>query len=89
VGDVRGAGYFYAIELVKDQDTRETFSGAETDRLLGLLGPALFEAGLYCRPDNRGDLVVQLAPPLTVGQTEFDEIEEILRAVLSEVWSKL
>lgn len=89
VGDVRGAGYFQTIELVKDQDTRETFSGAETDRLLGLLGPALFEAGLYCRPDNRGDLVVQLAPPLTVGQTEFDEIEAILRGVLSEAWSTL
>lgn len=90
VGDVRGAGYFYGIELVKDQDTRETFSDDEAERLLrGFLTPALFEAGLYCRADDRGDPVVQLAPPLTTGPAEFDEIEQILRGVLSEAWSKL
>ena len=85
VGDVRGAGYFYGIELVKDKDTRETFDDAESERLLrGFLSKALFEAGLYCRADDRGDPVVQLAPPLIVGQTEFDDIEQRLRSVLTE-----
>ena len=65
VGDVRGDGYFYGIELVKDKATRETFDDDESERLLrGFLSKALFEAGLYCRADDRGDPVVQLAPPL-------------------------
>ena len=90
VGDVRGEGYFYGIELVKDKATRQTFTGDEADHLLrDFLSPALWEAGLYCRADDRGDPVVQLAPPLTVGPAEFDEIESILRGVLSAVWAKL
>jgi adenosylmethionine-8-amino-7-oxononanoate aminotransferase len=90
VGDVRGDGYFFGIELVKDKVTRETFDADESERLLrGFLSTALFEAGLYCRADDRGDPVIQLAPPLTVGQAEFDEIEGILRSVLTEAWSKL
>jgi adenosylmethionine-8-amino-7-oxononanoate aminotransferase len=83
VGDVRGAGYFYGIELVKDKDTRETFNDDECERLLrGYLSKALFDAGLYCRADDRGDPVIQLAPPLIVGQAEFDDIESRLRSVL-------
>ena len=90
VGDVRGAGYFYGIELVKDKVTRETFNDDEAERLLrGFLSKALFDNGLYCRADDRGDPVVQLAPPLTIGQAEFDEIEGILRSVLTEAWSIL
>jgi len=90
VGDVRGAGYFYGIELVKDKATRETFDDDESERLLrGFLSKALFDAGLYCRADDRGDPVVQLAPPLTIGPAEFDEIEQILRSVLTEAWSRL
>ncbi len=80
VGDVRGAGYFYGIELVKDKATRETFNDAESERLLrGFLSKALFDAGLYCRADDRGDPVIQLAPPLIMGQAEFDDIESRLR----------
>jgi adenosylmethionine-8-amino-7-oxononanoate aminotransferase len=90
VGEVRGDGYFYGIELVKDKATRETFDEAESERLLrGFLSQALFQAGLYCRADDRGDPVVQLAPPLIAGQEQFDEIEQILRAVLSEAWNRL
>jgi len=90
VGDVRGDGYFYGIELVKDKATKETFDHAESERLLrGFLSTALFEAGLYCRADDRGDPVVQLAPPLIIGQPEFDEIEQILRSVLTEAWTRL
>jgi len=90
VGDVRGDGYFFGIELVKDKVTKETFDADESERLLrGFLSKALFEAGLYCRADDRGDPVIQLAPPLTIGPKEFDEIEGILRTVLTEAWTKL
>jgi hypothetical protein len=90
VGDVRGDGYFYGIELVKDKATKETFNDDEAERLLrGFLSKALFEAGLYCRADDRGDPVIQLSPPLICGQAEFDEIEQILRAVLTEGANKI
>ena len=69
VGDVRGDGYFYGIELVKDKATKETFDDDESERLLrGFLSKALFDAGLYCRADDRGDPVIQLAPPLICDQ---------------------
>lgn len=85
VGDIRGAGYFYGIELVKDKATRETFNEDESERLLrGFLSKALYEAGLYCRADDRGDPVIQLAPPLTIKEPEFAEITGILRQVLTE-----
>ncbi|WP_062208759.1 aspartate aminotransferase family protein [Demequina oxidasica] len=90
VGDVRGDGYFYGIELVKDKDTRETFSDDECERILhGYLSGALYEAGLYCRADDRGDPVIQLSPPLIIGQAEFDEIGSILREVLTEAYARL
>jgi adenosylmethionine-8-amino-7-oxononanoate aminotransferase len=90
VGDVRGDGFFYGIELVKDKDTKETFSPEECDRLLrGFLSHALLDAGLYCRADDRGDPVVQLAPPLVADQAQFDEIEQVLRDVLTQAWAKI
>ena len=90
VGDVRGDGYFYGIELVKDKATKETFDDDESERLLrGFLSGALFDAGLVCRADDRGDPVIQLAPPLICDQQQFDEIEQILRSVLTEAWSHL
>jgi adenosylmethionine-8-amino-7-oxononanoate aminotransferase len=90
VGDVRGAGYFYGIELVKDKATKETFDDEESERLLrGFLSKALFDAGLYCRADDRGDPVIQLSPPLVCDQPHFDEMEQILRSVLTEAESKL
>jgi adenosylmethionine-8-amino-7-oxononanoate aminotransferase len=89
VGDLRGTGFFYAIELVKDRDTRETFSEEECERLLrGFLSNALFDAGLICRADDRGDPVIQISPPLVAGQVEFDEMTSILGEVLTEA-SKL
>ncbi len=90
VGDIRGAGYFYGIEMVKDKVTRETFTDVESERLLrGFLSQALFDAGLVCRADDRGDPVIQLAPPLICGQEHFDEIERILREVLTEAWTRI
>jgi adenosylmethionine-8-amino-7-oxononanoate aminotransferase len=96
VGDVRGAGYFHAIELVKDQATKETFNAQESEELLrGFLSGELYQRGLICRTDDRGDPIVQLSPPLIAGQQQFEEIEAILRPVLSEAsqrverWSSL
>jgi adenosylmethionine-8-amino-7-oxononanoate aminotransferase len=83
VGDLRGTGYFWAIELVKDKDTRETFDDEECEKLLrGYLSDALWDAGMICRADDRGDPVIQISPPLVAGQAEFDEIVGILGDVL-------
>jgi adenosylmethionine-8-amino-7-oxononanoate aminotransferase len=85
VGDVRGAGYFQAIELVKDRATKERFTPAESEDLLrGFVAGELFRRGLICRTDDRGDPVVQLSPPLIAGTEEFAEIEAVLRPVLTE-----
>ena len=85
VGNVRGDGFFYGIELVKDQATKESFDAEESERLLrGYLSGALFENGLYCRADDRGDPVVQVAPPLICDQSHFDEMAQILRVVLEK-----
>jgi adenosylmethionine-8-amino-7-oxononanoate aminotransferase len=90
VGDVRGTGFFYAVELVKDKDTRESFNHEECESLLrGFLSPALFERGLICRADDRGDPVIQISPPLVAGQQEFDQIVSILGDVLAEAWTRL
>jgi adenosylmethionine-8-amino-7-oxononanoate aminotransferase len=90
VGDVRGTGYFYALELVKDKATRETFSAEECETLLrGYLSPALFERGLICRADDRGDPVIQISPPLVAGQAEFDEMVGILGEVLEEAGRRM
>ena len=90
VGDVRGTGYFWGIELVKDQATRETFAGEPAERLLrGYLSPELFRRGLICRSDDRGDPVVQVAPPLISGTTEIDFIVGTLREVLAEAGHRL
>jgi len=90
VGDVRGAGYFHAIELVKDKETKETFTDEESEQLLrGFLSGALYDHGLICRADDRGDPVVQLSPPLIADTEQFQEIDSVLRAVLTEAWDRI
>jgi len=90
VGDLRGAGYFYALELVRDKETNETFDDEECETLLRrYLSPAMFEAGLICRADDRGDPVVQLAPPLVAGEEEIDRIVGILGDVLTEAGRRM
>jgi adenosylmethionine-8-amino-7-oxononanoate aminotransferase len=90
VGDLRGTGFFYALELVKDKETRATFSDEECERLLrGFLTPRMFDAGLICRADDRGDPVIQISPPLVAGQEEFDKIVGILGEVLTEAWERI
>ena len=90
VGDLRGTGFFYALELVKDKETRETFSDEECETLLrGFLSPRLFEAGLICRADDRGDPVIQISPPLVADTAEIDEIVSILGEVLGEASQRM
>jgi adenosylmethionine-8-amino-7-oxononanoate aminotransferase len=90
VGDLRGTGFFYALELVKDKETRAGFSDEDSETLLrGFLSPRLFERGLICRADDRGDPVVQISPPLIATQAEFDEITGILGDVLAEAQEQL
>jgi len=90
VGDLRGAGYFWAIELVKDKETKTGFSDEESETLLrGFVSPELFDRGLICRADDRGDAVVQFSPPLIAGQAEFDEMTGIVGDVLAEAWKRI
>lgn len=84
VGDVRGDGYFLAIELVPDKQTKSLFSTEQSERLLrGLLSPQIYEAGLICRADDRGEPVITLSPPLIAGETEFTFIVDVLRDTLT------
>ena len=90
VGDVRGAGFFHAIELVKDQDTKESFDDRESEELLrGFLSGELYRRGLICRADDRGDPVIQFSPPLIADTEQFEEIEAILRPVLKEAHERI
>ena len=90
VGNIRGEGFFYGIELVKDQKNRESFSPQESEKILrGFISNKLFESGIYCRTDDRGDPVIQLAPALIAAEIQFNEIEVILRKVLVEATSLL
>jgi len=90
VGEVRGAGYFYAIELVKDQATKATFDRTEAhDLLRGFLSLRLLELGLICRADDRGEPVIQLSPPLIAGPEEFEIINRTLRTVLTESMARM
>lgn len=85
VGDVRGAGFFQAIELVKDQETKASFNDEESEKLLrGFLSGALYERGLICRADDRGDPVIQFSPPLICDTEQFEEMHDVLRPVLEE-----
>jgi adenosylmethionine-8-amino-7-oxononanoate aminotransferase len=90
VGDLRGVGYFWALELVKDKETRETFSDDESEWLLrGFLSSELFKRGLICRADDRGDPVIQISPPLIARQAEFDTIAGVLGDVLADAWEQM
>jgi adenosylmethionine-8-amino-7-oxononanoate aminotransferase len=85
VGDVRGAGYFFALELVPDHASDDRFDAEEREALLrGFLPRRFREEGLICRCDDRGEPIVQLAPPLVAGDPELDFVETTLRRVLTE-----
>src|SRR5262245_58578903 len=89
VGDLRGTGWFYSLELVRDKETKETFSVEDAERLLrGFMSPEMFERGLICRVDDRGNPVVQVSLPLVAGPAEIDELVGTLGAVLGEAWER-
>jgi adenosylmethionine-8-amino-7-oxononanoate aminotransferase len=82
VGDVRGAGFFWALELVRDEDGTP-FDADEREALLrGFMTGRLLEEGLIARPDDRGDSVLHLAPPLVATRDELDEMVAKTEAVL-------
>jgi adenosylmethionine-8-amino-7-oxononanoate aminotransferase len=84
VGDVRGAGFFWAAELVRD-DQGARFDAEERERLLRQFMPGrLLEAGLIARADDRGDAVLQIAPPLISDDLVLDEIVDAMRSVLQD-----
>ena len=90
VGDVRGSGYFRVAELVRDKDTRETFTAEESEWLLrGFLSPMLYKAGLICRSDDRADPVVVLSPTLVSGEQELEFIRTTLRTAFTAAWDAL
>src|SRR5690349_23927458 len=90
VGDVRGAGYFTSLELVKDKETKQTFDDEESEYLLrGFLSGRLYESGLICRADDRGDPVIQLSPPLIATREDLDFIHDVLDTVLDEAWDEM
>ena len=85
VGDVRGIGYFQSIEMVKDRETKETFTEEECKWLLrDYLDVELYERALICRADDRGEPVIQLAPTLICDTEQIQEIHDVLRPVLEE-----
>jgi adenosylmethionine-8-amino-7-oxononanoate aminotransferase len=90
VGDVRGMGHFFAIEVVRDQDTREALTEDEAGWLLkDVLSDRLWEKGMICRLDDRAEPIVQIAPPLVAEAALFEEIAEILRDGLTHAAERL
>ncbi|MDP9357088.1 MAG: aminotransferase class III-fold pyridoxal phosphate-dependent enzyme [Chloroflexota bacterium] len=86
VGDIRGAGLFLGVELVKDRSTKATF---DDSGLLAWLTDRMREQGLILRNDDRGDPTTQLCPPLVITHEECDRTVEILAASFDELGKKL
>ena len=90
IGDVRGAGYFWAMELVKDRATKESFSDDECNILLrDTLSPMLIGEGLLCRADDRGDPAIQISPPLITTRDQIDEAISVFDKVLPLVQDRM
>ena len=90
VGDVRGMGHFWALELVRDKETAQSFTPDEQAWLLrDFLSERLYERGLLCRLDDRGDPVVQLAPPLVADSELLGKIVDILGTTLRDAQVEL
>jgi adenosylmethionine-8-amino-7-oxononanoate aminotransferase len=90
VGDLRGDGYFWSLELVKDKETKATFTPEERDELIkGFLTPRARELGVYMRFDDRAETAAQFSPPLVAGPAEFEEMTGVLRQVLDEAWERI
>jgi len=71
-----------AAHLERDCDECEAL-------LRGFVSPALFEAGLICRADDRGDPVVQISPPLVADRKLLDTIVDILGDAVEYAWGEV
>jgi adenosylmethionine-8-amino-7-oxononanoate aminotransferase len=90
VGDVRGTGYFWALELVKDREHKVMFDDAESEDLLrGFLSARMLELGLILRADDRDEPVIQLSPPLVADRAVLGELVDIVDQVLTEAGKRV
>jgi adenosylmethionine-8-amino-7-oxononanoate aminotransferase len=89
VGDVRGAGYFWAIELVPDANAGRFDAEQREELLRRFLPRRLLEAGLIARADDRGDSVLTLAPPLISDRVILDELVDKTASVLGDAASHM
>jgi adenosylmethionine-8-amino-7-oxononanoate aminotransferase len=89
VGDVRGAGFFYACELVGDLDGGGFSDTIRADLIADLIPRRLREAGLLARVYNRAAPLVQIAPPLISDRHLLDRIADILAETLDEASHRL
>jgi adenosylmethionine-8-amino-7-oxononanoate aminotransferase len=90
IGDVRGTGYFWALELVKDREHKVMFDDDESEQLLrGFLSARMLELGMICRADDRDEPVIQLSPPLVADREILGEIIGILDQVLGEATKRM
>ncbi|MEX1162064.1 MAG: aspartate aminotransferase family protein [Nitriliruptor sp.] len=90
VGDVRGTGYFWALELVKDREHKVMFDDAESESLLrGFLSARMLELGLILRADDRDEPVIQLSPPLIADRAVLGELIDIVDQVLAEAEKRM
>jgi adenosylmethionine-8-amino-7-oxononanoate aminotransferase len=90
VGDIRGEGFFYALELVSDPEANGSFSEEESSAVIkGFISKQLYERGLICRTDDRADPVLMISPPLISDTEEFDEIVGVIGGVLEDAWPLL
>jgi len=87
VKDVRGTGYFYALELMRDRDSGADFSDAEVAELLpgGVLDRLVREARVLVRPDGRGGVMLSVSPPLVADTAVLDDLLNRLDQVLGRV----
>jgi adenosylmethionine-8-amino-7-oxononanoate aminotransferase len=82
VGDVRGRGFFWAVEMVRDGEGTPFDADARELLLRGFLPRRLLDAGIIARADDRGDSVIQIAPPLISDRALLDQIVDALGDVL-------
>jgi adenosylmethionine-8-amino-7-oxononanoate aminotransferase len=75
VSDVRGTGYFYAIELTASRENGAELTEDQTNELVNDHMPGLIaDAGLLIRSDARGAPKLVLSPPLIATTEELDEL---------------
>jgi hypothetical protein len=90
VGDVRGTGYFWAMELVYDRERKTPFDDQQSEELLrGFLSRRTLDLGLICRADDRDEPVIQISPPLVADRAVLGELLDVLDTVLGEAHARM